>query len=198
MAYPKTLENLIGQLGKLPGVGPRSAERMAFWLLNTSAEDARDLANGIFKLKENLQFCKKCNHLSDTDICSVCLDLSRDQTTVCVVENPKDLMAIEKSGLYKGIYHVLLGTIDPSAGKGPEDIKIGHLLNRVQNQDIKEVIIATDPDNEGEMTALYLVKQLKPLNVKVTRIGLGIPMGGAVEFTDISTLSMALTARREI
>ena len=198
MAYPQILEKLIEQLGQLPGVGRRSAERMALWLLNAPETDAKSLAEGILKLREKLTFCRECNHLSDTEICMICMDSSRDNSIVCVVENPKDLIAIEKSGLYRGLYHVLLGTINPSEGRGPEDIKIGQLLGRVAKDKPKEVIIATDPDNEGEMTALYLTKQLKPLGVKISRIGLGIPVGSTVEFADISTLSMSLTARREI
>jgi len=198
MAYPKLIEHLIERFSKLPGVGRRSAERMAFWLLNHPKEEAEALARSIVDLKEGLMFCRLCNNLSDTDVCAVCSDDSRDQWTVCVVENPKDLLAIERSGSYKGLYHVLLGTIAPADGVGPEDLKIASLLGRIKKEGIKEVVIATDPDNEGEMTALYLIKQLRPLQVKISRISVGIPMGSSLEFADMSTLGMSLTTRREI
>jgi len=198
MSYPRLMEQLIEQFGKLPGVGRRSAERMVFWLLDHSKDDAFGLAEAIVHLKEKLMFCRKCNHLTETELCTVCQDASRDRSIICVVESPKDLLAIERSGSYKGLYHVLLGTISPTEGRGPEELKIHHLLDRVRAENISEVVIATDPDNEGEMTALFLTKQLHPLGVKVSRIGLGIPMGSAVEFADISTLSVSLISRREI
>jgi len=198
MAYPKLIENLIERLTKLPGIGRRSAERMAFWLLNHSREEADALARSIMGLKDGLMFCRICNNLSDTEICMVCSDTARDEKTICVVENPKDLLAIERSGSFKGHYHVLLGNISPADGCGPEDLKIGQLINRVRTQDIEEVVIATDPDNEGEMTALYLIDQLKSMEVKISRISVGIPMGSSLEFADMSTLGMSLTTRREI
>ncbi|MBI5415869.1 MAG: recombination protein RecR [Candidatus Omnitrophica bacterium] len=198
MAYPKLIENLIEQLSKLPGVGRRSAERMAFWILNHPREEAQALAESVLKLKDGLRFCRICNNLSDTEICLVCSDTGRDDATVCVVEDPKDVLAIERTGAYKGHYHVLLGAIAPAEGRGPEDLKISQLLQRISTQSIKEVVIATDADSEGEMTALYLTKQLKPTGVKVSRIGLGIPVGSALEYADMSTLSMSLKARREI
>ena len=198
MAYPKTIEQLIDQLTKLPGVGRRSAERMVFWFLNQSAENVEGLAQSILKVKNGMGLCRICNNLSETEICMICSDSSRDPSVICVVEESKDLLAIERTGAFKGQYHVLLGTIAPTEGRGPEDIKIQHLLNRVQAQNIREIVIATDPDNEGEMTALYLFKQLKPLPLKISRIGLGIPVGSSLEFADMSTLSMSLTARREI
>lgn len=198
MAYPKLIENLMEQFAKLPGVGRRSAERMAFWILNHSREEAQAISESILKLKDGLQSCRICNNLSDTEICLVCSDTNRDEATVCVVEDPKDVLAIERTGSYRGHYHVLLGTIAPAEGRGPEDLKIPQLLNRVSTNSIKEVVIATDADNEGELTALYLTKQLKPTGVKISRIGLGIPVGSSLEFVDISTLSMSLKARREI
>ncbi|MBP9853801.1 MAG: recombination protein RecR [Candidatus Omnitrophica bacterium] len=196
MSYPKLLENLITQLAKLPGVGRRSAERMAFWFLDQDKETVGQFAYDMLQLKEGLKCCSRCNHLSDHDICGICRDTSRDQKTVCVVEDPKDLIAIEKSGSFRGVYHVLLGTISPSDGRGPEDLKIQHLMDRITAEGIKEVVIATDPDNEGEMTALYLLKQIKPMGIRISRIGFGIPVGGSLEFADISTLSMSLSARR--
>lgn len=198
MSYPKLIEELLNQLTKLPGVGRRSAERMVFWLLNRPKENAQELADSILKLKEGLMFCRICNNLSDSEICMVCSDTTRDESTVCVVEDPKDLLAIERTGAFKGLYHVLLGAISPAEGRGPEDLKIQQLINRVATQNIKEVVIATDPDSDGEMTALYLTKELKSTGVKISRIGLGIPVGSSVEYSDASTLSMSLTARREI
>lgn len=182
----------------MPGVGRRSAERMAFWVLNHPQEEAQALAESIMRLKEGLRFCRLCNNLSDTEICLVCSDTTRDESIICVVEEPKDLLAIERTGSFHGHYHVLLGTIAPADGRGPEDLKIQHLVNRVTAQNIHEVVIATDPDNEGEMTALYLMKQLRPTGVKISRIGVGIPMGSSLEFADISTLTMSLRTRREI
>jgi recombination protein RecR len=198
MSYPRLISNLIERLTKLPGIGPRSAERMAFWLLNHSREEAEGLAKSIVTLKDGLMFCRVCNNLSDTDICLICSDTARDEKTICVVENPKDVLAIERSGAFNGHYHVLLGTISPADGVGPEDIKIPQLINRVKEQNIGEVVIATDPDNEGEMTALYLVKELKPLGVKISRIGVGLPMGSSLEYADMSTLGMSMTTRREV
>jgi len=198
MAYPKLIEQLIARLSKLPGIGRRSAERIAFWFLNHSREEAAVLAKSIVDLKDGLMFCRVCNNLSDTEICLVCSDTARDEKIICVVENPKDLLAIEQSGSYKGHYHVLLGTISPAEGCGPDDLKISQLINRVRTQNIEEVVIATDPDNEGEMTALYLVDQLRPLRVKISRISIGIPMGSSLEYVDMSTLGMSMMTRREI
>src|SRR5688572_17185334 len=198
MAYPKLIENLIEQLSKLPGVGRRSAERMIYHLLNAKPEDVKALTESITTLKEKLRFCTRCNHLTDQEICSFCMDATRDQKTICVVEDPKDVIAIEKSGSFKGVYHVLLGTIAPQDDRGPEDLKIPGLIERIKKEGIKEVIIATDSDNEGEMTALYLVRVLKSLPVLLSRIGIGIPAGSSLEYVDISTLSMSLTSRREI
>ena len=198
MSYPSLIENVIKQLMKLPGIGGRSAERMVFWLLNHPDEDSRMLCDGILDLKRGMRFCRICNNLSEAEHCLICNNELRDKSTICVVENPKDLLAIERTGSYRGRYHVLLGTIAPSEGRGPEDIKVQQLLRRISAEDIKEVIIATDPDHEGEMTALYLMKQLKSSGVKVSRIGMGIPVGSSLEYADISTLSMSLSSRKEI
>lgn len=198
MMYPKLIENLIEHLNKLPGIGRRSAERIVLWLLNNSYNDSKGLSESIIALKEGLQFCRICNNFSESEICMICNNTTRDDKTICVVESPKDVLAIERSGSYRGVYHVLLGTISPTEGRGPEDIKIQQLLNRAVKEEIKEVIIATDPDNDGEMTALYITDKLKGTGVKVSRIGLGIPMGSTVEFADISTLNMSLNSRRII
>ena len=198
MAYPRLIENLIEKLTKLPGIGRRSAERIVFWLLNNSQEDAQELANNIMRLKDGLTFCRLCNNLSETEICLVCSDTSRDDKTICVVEDPKDLLAIERTGAYRGHYHVLLGAISPAEGRGPDDLKIHHLIKKVTTQNIKEVVIATDPDTEGEITALYITKELRTTGVKISRIGLGIPVGSSLEYADLSTLSMSLASRRQI
>ena len=198
MAYPRLIENLIEKLIRFPGVGRRSAERMVFWLLNHPLENTRELSDALVRLKENLMFCRICNNLSETEICLICSDISRDDKMLCVVEDPKDLLAIERTGSYHGQYHVLLGAISPAEGRGPDDLKIGHLLKRVQSQSIREVVIATDADTDGETTAMYLSRELKPTGVKVSRIGLGLPMGSSLEYADLSTLSMSLTSRRLI
>ena len=198
MSYPKLLENLIQQFTKFPGVGRRSAERMAFWILNNSLQEAHGITSGILQLKEGLQFCTICNNFSDKAICHICSDPRRDVKMICVVEDPKDLIAIERTGTFNGHYHVLLGAISPTDGRGPNDLKIEDLVSRIKSGDVREVVIATDPDTEGEMTALYITKELRPTGVKISRIGLGIPVGSAVEYADLSTLTMSFTSRREI
>ena len=196
--YPKLIENLIERLTKLPGIGRRSAERIVFWMLAEDAQNVKALADSIQQLIEGLRFCKQCNHLSEQELCLVCADTNRDRKTICVVESPKDLLAIERTGSWRGIYYVLLGNISPSDGRGPDDINVPKLLGRVKEEGISEVVIATDPDAEGEMTALYLAKELKPLSVRISRIGLGIPVGSAVEYVDMSTLTMSINSRRVI
>ena len=195
--YPKLIENLLDQLSKLPGIGRRSAERIVFYLLSQDAMQVKALADSITQLKEGLRFCKQCNHLTETELCMVCSDPSRDRSIICVVESPKDLLAIERTGSFRGVYYVLLGNISPADGRGPDDLKIHKLISRIKDEHIAEVVVATDPDSEGEMTALYLGKELKAATgVRVSRIGLGIPMGSAVEFVDMSTLTMSLNSRR--
>lgn len=198
MNYPRVIENLIEGMVKLPGVGRRSAERMVLWLLNNPAEEALSLARGIAELKEKLRFCKLCNNFSEGDICPVCMDSSRDARVICVVENPKDVIAIEKTGTFKGQYYVLLGIISPSDGQGPDDLNTAKLLQRMHAQNVQEVILATDADMEGELTALHLIKLLQPCGVKVSRIGVGIPAGGSLEFADMSTLTMSFQSRRAV
>ena len=196
--YPKILDNLITGLMKFPGIGRRSAERIAFYLVKTDKEEALRLCESITKLKEGIGLCKICNNLSETEVCPLCSDSRRDKSIVAIVEEPEDLLALEKTGAFRGLYHVLMGTIAPLDGRGPDDLKIKDLLSRIAEQEIKEAIIATDSDTEGEITALYLTKLLKPLGIKITRIGFGIPVGGSLEYADSSTLSHALEARREI
>jgi recombination protein RecR len=186
------------KLMRFPGIGRRSAERIVFHLLNSTKEDAQELCENILRLKDGLMFCRICNNLSEAEVCMICSDTTRDEKTLCVVENPKDVLAIERTGVYHGHYHVLLGVISPSEGRGPEDLKIHSLIKRVRTQNITEVVIATDPDTEGETTALFLTKELKPTGTKISRIGLGIPLGGALEYADLSTLGMSLASRRQI
>lgn len=198
MSYPKLVENLIEQLIKLPGVGRRSAERMVFWFLNNSQDEVKQFAESIMRLKLGLAFCRICNNLCEGETCAICNDPRRARHMVCVVEAPKDLLAIERTGSYKGLYHVLLGVISPAEGRGPDDLKVNSLLERIRTQGITEVVIATDPDTDGEMTSLHLINLLRPLEVKISRIGLGIPVGSSVEYADMSTLTMSLNCRREI
>lgn len=196
--YPKLIENLLERLSKLPGIGRRSAERIVFWMLTQSAEDIKLLAQAIVQLKEGMKVCKACNHLSEQDLCLVCADTNRDRKMICVVESPKDLLAIERTGSFRGLYYVLLGNISPSEGRGPDDLNLPKLINRIKEERIEEVVIATDPDAEGEMTSLYISRELKSLGIKISRIGLGIPMGSAVEYVDMSTLTMSLNSRRQV
>jgi recombination protein RecR len=196
--YPKLIENLLEQLSKLPGIGRRSAERIVFWLLSQDILQVKALAESIVRLKEGLRFCKNCNNLAEAELCLVCLDDTRDRTTICVVETPKDLLAIERTGSFRGVYHVLLGNISPAEGRGPEDLNIHRLMERIPVEKISEVVIATDADSEGEMTALFLSKTLKPTGVRVSRIGLGLPVGSTVDYVDLSTLTMSLNSRRVI
>ncbi len=197
-ANPKIFDNFIVKLMKLPGIGRRSAERIVFYLMHAPRQESRDLAEAILKVREGINFCRLCNNFSEGEICSVCADSSREKSIICIVEEPKDLLAFEKAGTFKGMYHVLMGAIAPLEGRGPDDLKIQDLIVRIKQQEVKEAIIATDSDMEGETTALYLTKVLKPLGLKITRIGFGLPVGGSVEYADASTLSKALESRREI
>ena len=198
MSYPRIIEQLIEQFVRLPGIGRRSAERMVLWLVSHPKEDAFAFAEAMVRLKERMRFCPECHNLTDEEICRICRDERRDRSLICVVENPRDLIAIEQTGAYNGLYHVLLGAISPSDGRGPEDLKVDELKERVKRLGVREVVIATDPDTEGEMTALHLIEELKPLGIKLSRIGMGLPMGSSVEYVDHSTLTMSLKARREV
>lgn len=197
-----SLANLIEQLTKLPGIGIRSAERMAFHIIKSSHEDAKALANSILSLKENLKNCKLCNFLSEDEYCRICQDSRRDKTLICVTEEPKDVFAIEKAGSFRGLYHVLLGVLSPLEGVTAEELKIEGLLKRINENSIKEVIIATDPDTEGDATALYLTQVLKASSqsgaLRITRIALGLPIGGYIEYTDSATLAKAIEGRIEL
>ena len=199
MAYPATIERLIQELVKLPGIGRRSAERVVFHFLNSSSkEDISLLAQRLLELKERVRLCQRCHNLSEHDECTICMNETRNKSILCVVERPNDVTSIEKAGTFNGVYHVLLGSIAPLDGKGPAELKIDSLMQRIKNEHIEEVIIATDSDTEGETTALYLSKLIKPLEVRLSRIGLGLPVGSNLEYADSATLSKALESRRAL
>ena len=198
MSYPKIIEQLIEHFVKFPGVGRRSAERMVLWLLDRPGDDADQFARAVTELKERMRFCPRCNNLTDEELCRICQDTRRDSRVLCIVESPKDLIAIERTGAFKGVYYVLLGSICPAEGRGPDEIKLDGLKARIREEGINEVIIATDPDTEGEMTALHLIDELKPMGVKLSRIGMGLPVGSSVEYVDHSTLTVSMNSRRRI
>ncbi|MCX7884461.1 MAG: recombination mediator RecR [Caloramator sp.] len=195
--YPLPISRLIEEFSKLPGVGPKTAQRLAFYVLNMDMVEAEKLSSAIINAKNNIKYCSVCGNLTDEDPCIICRNTSRDSNLICVVEEPKDVIAMEKTREYKGLYHVLHGVISPLGGVGPDDIKIKELLGRI-TPDIKEIIIATNPNVEGEATAMYIARLIKPLGVKVTRIAHGIPVGADLEYADEVTLSKALEGRREI
>ena len=196
--YPRVLEELIEKVMRLPGIGRRSAERVAFYILNSPFQEARELSESIVKIKRNLKLCKVCNNFAEADTCNICQDPRRSKNIICVVEEPKDVLAVERTADFNGVYHVLMGSISPLEGRGPNDLKIKELVSRIKNGGIKEIIVATDSDTEGETTALYLIKLIKPSGVKISRIGVGVPVGSNLEYIDSSTLSKALESRREV
>ncbi len=198
LTYTESIEKLIERLMKFPGIGRRSAERIIGYILNAPRDDIKCLSDAILKVKENVRFCRICNNLSEQELCRICQDSRRKKDVVCIVEKPSDVSAIEKAGNFNGVYHVLLGSISPLEGKGPSDLKIDGLLQRIKEDNIQEVIIATDADTEGETTALYLTKLIKPLGVKLMRLGIGIPMGSNLEYADATTLSKALESRQPL
>jgi recombination protein RecR len=197
MRLAAPLERLIEAFRKLPGIGAKSAQRLSFHVLRGSREDAQALAAALLEVKDALRLCSVCFNITDTDPCLVCADPDRDRAQVCVVEEPHNLMAIERSG-FRGLYHVLHGSIAPLRGLGPDDLKIGPLVARLRDGSIKEVILATNPNVEGETTAVYLSRLLKPLGVRVTRIALGLPVGSELEYADEVTVGKALEGRREL
>lgn len=196
--YTQSLENLINKLTKLPGIGRRSAERIVNYILNATGQEVKFLSDAIIQVKHRVKLCKICSNLTEAEVCGVCQDTKRRKDIVCVVEEPKDVISIEKTGTFEGSYHVLMGSISPLEGRGPDDLRIKELLTRIEKQGIKEIIIATDSDTEGEATALYLSKIIKYQGVKVMRIGLGIPVGSNLDYLDTTTISKALEARREV
>lgn len=198
MHYPEPITKLMDSFMKLPGIGPKTAARLAFFTLDMKEEDVLDFAKALVDAKRNLSFCSVCGHITDKDPCYICADTSRDRSIICVVQEAKDVIAMEKMRDFRGLYHVLHGTISPMDGIGPEDINIPDLLKRLQDDTIQEVVLATNPNVEGEATAMYISRLLKPSGIKVTRIAHGLPVGGDLEYADEVTLSKALEGRREI
>jgi len=196
--YAGPVQELIDQLGRLPGVGPKSAQRIAFYLLKLPNEDAQRLADAITEVKARISFCRRCWNVAEGEFCEMCQDTRRDPTIVCVVEEPRDIVAVEKTQEFHGLYHVLQGAISPIEGIGPEQLRVKELLTRVDAEGIKEVILCTNPNLEGEATAMYLARLLKPLGLSVTRIASGLPVGGDLEYADELTLGRALEGRREV
>ncbi|CUA81285.1 MULTISPECIES: recombination mediator RecR [Anoxybacillus] len=198
MYYPEPISKLIDSFMKLPGIGPKTAVRLAFFVLNMKEDIVLDFAKALVNAKRNLTYCSSCGHITDKDPCYICEDDKRDRSIICVVQDPKDVIAMEKMKEYNGLYHVLHGAISPMEGIGPEDIKIAELLRRLQDETVQEVILATNPNIEGEATAMYISRLLKPTGVKITRIAHGLPVGGDLEYADEVTLSKALEGRREL
>ncbi len=196
--YAKPLNKLINELSRLPGIGGKTAQRLAFHILSMDEKSAMELANAISDAKKSMTYCSVCGNLTDTDPCAICSDDSRDKSTICVVESPKDVVAMEKIREYRGYYHVLNGAISPMDGIGPDDINLRSLIVRLQDEAVKELIIATNPNIEGEATAMYIARLIKPSGIKVTRIAHGIPVGGDLEYADEVTLLKAVEGRREL
>ncbi len=192
------MQALIDALSRLPGIGPKSAQRIAFHLIKSDDRDVEHLSDAITKAKATVRFCERCSNFAETTLCHFCSDDRRDSTTICVVEESRDVVAIEKTGEFRGRYHVLLGAINPLDGVGPEQLKIRELLVRIEPESVKEVILCMNPNTEGDVTSMYLARILKPLGVKVTRIASGLPVGGDLEYADELTLGRALEGRREV
>lgn len=197
-AYAPPVQVLIDELGRLPGIGPKSAQRIAFHLLKVSADDAGRLARAIVDAKAKVRFCARCFNVADAELCGICSDERRDPSMLCVVEEPRDVVAIERTGEFRGRYHVLMGAISPIEGVGPEQLKIRELLARLGSEPVAEIILCTNPNIEGEATALYLARLLTPIGVTVTRIASGLPVGGDLEYADELTLGRALEGRRQV
>jgi len=196
--YASPVQNLIEELSKLPGIGPKSAQRLAFYILKVPPEEAQRLASALVAVKEKIRFCKICYNVTDQEVCEYCRDPRRDDSVLCVVEESNDVIAMEKTGEFKGRYHVLQGAVSPIDGVGPEDIRMKELLQRLQDGKIEEIVVATNPNIEGEATAMYIAKLTKPLGIKVTRIASGLPVGGELEYADEVTLGRALQGRTEM
>lgn len=194
--YAKPLSRLISELGRLPGIGGKTAQRLAFHILSMDDEEAESIANAIINAKKNMKYCSVCGNLTDQDPCSICKDPKRENDVICVVENPRDVLAMERIKEYHGKYHVLHGAISPMEGIGPDDINLRSLIVRLQQEDVKELILATNPNIEGEATAMYIAKLVKPSGIKVSRIAHGIPVGGDLEYADEETLLKAVEGRR--
>lgn len=199
MAYPKIIQNLINQFAKLPSIGPKTAERLVFYLLSQKESELQKFGEALEHIKANIKLCQKCFNFAESDPCPICADNRRDQKIICVITKPQDLFAIEKTGSYNGVYHILGGNINPLENIAPQDIKIKELIERLKNNGIKEIILALNPDLEGETTALYLTKLLKQFpNLKLTRLARGLPMGADLEYADEVTLENAIKDRREL
>lgn len=196
--FPSSLENLIDHFASLPGIGRKSAQRLAFYILNQSEEKVYSFADALTNARRSVHYCSVCQNMTDDDICPIYRSEMRDRSLICVVSEPRDVLSIEKGREYNGLYHVLHGVLSPMSHIGPEDIKIRELLNRIASEEIEEVIMATNPDTEGEATALYISKLIKPFNIKVTRLAYGIPVGSNLEFTDNATLNRAIEGRTEM
>lgn len=195
--FPVSMKALVEEFSRMPGIGPKSAQRLAFYILRSSRQDAETLAKAIVRVKETVRFCKSCNNLSDEDTCEICKSSLRNKSLLCVVEEPNDIVTIERAGNFDGVYHVLLGSLSPLDGIGPSDIKVKELLDRVKKEKFREIIIATDFNTEGEATALYLLKVLKGCGARLTRVAYGIPVGGDLQYADQATIVKAFEGRRE-
>jgi recombination protein RecR len=196
--YTQPVQTLIDELGRLPGIGPKSAQRIAFHLLKASGDDVARLASSITDAKERVRFCSRCWNIADADLCLICADDRRDSALLCVVEESRDIVAIERTGEYNGRYHVLLGAMSPLDGIGPEQLKVKELFARLEPEGVREVILCTNPNTEGEVTAMYIARMLKPFEIAVTRIASGLPVGGDLEYADELTLGRALEGRRPL
>ena len=198
ITYPQAIAKLMEGFMRLPGIGPKTAQRLAFFVLSMDEKDVRDLATALMDVKEKLSTCSVCCHITDADPCPICQDKHRDRSVICVVQDPKDVIAMERTREYHGLYHVLHGAISPLEGIGPQDIRLAELLERLRSEEVQELILATNPTVEGEATAMYIARLVKPFGIKITRIAHGLPVGADLEYADEVTLTKALEGRREI
>lgn len=198
MHYPEPISKLIDSFMKLPGIGPKTAQRLAFYVLNMKEDDVVDFSRSLMEVKRDLQFCSTCGHITDIDPCYICKDKDRDRGVICVVQDTKDVISMEKMREYSGLYHVLHGAISPMDGIGPEDINVPSLIERLKDEEVQEIILATNPNIEGESTAMYISRLVKPAGIKITRLAHGLPVGGDLEYADEVTLSKAIEYRTEL
>lgn len=196
MESAPAIQKLLDELERMPGVGPKSAQRIAYWLLNADRATALRLADAIVEVKDSVHFCKRCFNYAEDELCEICASSRRDPSAICVVSEPRDIAAIERTAAYSGVYHVLGGALSPMEGIGPDDLRISELMARLASEDVTEVLLATNPNVEGETTAAYLARLIKPLDIKVTRLASGLPVGGDLEFADEVTLGRAIESRR--
>lgn len=198
MQAAPAIQKLLDELERLPGIGPKSAQRIAYWILNSDRATAMRLAEAIAEVKEKIRFCSRCFNYAEADLCEICASAKRDQSIICVVSEPRDIPLIERTGVFSGVYHVLGGALSPMEGIGPDDLRVAELLQRLASPGVEEVVLATNPNIEGETTAAYLARLIKPIGINVTRLASGLPVGGDLEFADEVTLSRALEARRPL